>query len=74
MGALIRMATGELKVVAEYGALCARLRDGDEDGWIEVQEADDLQTRHLIRRRAILHVTETFDLPKVPASARILGG
>ena len=74
MGSLIRMATGDLKVVAEYPVLCAMLRDGDDDAWIEVQEVDDLQTRHLIRRRAILHVTETFDGPKLPASARILGG
>jgi hypothetical protein len=73
MGCLLITSTGELKVIAEYGALVAQLRSVGDDEWVEVQEADQIQTRHLIRRSAILRVTETLDGPKLPASARILG-
>jgi hypothetical protein len=73
MGCILITTTGELKVVADYPTLCAQLRDLGEVDWLEVQEADAVQTRHLIRRQAILRVTETFDGPKLPASARILG-
>jgi hypothetical protein len=77
MGCLVVTTTGELKVVADYPTLCAELRElkdmGDAD-WLEVQEADVVQTRHLVRRQSILRVTETLDGPKLPAAARILEG
>jgi hypothetical protein len=74
MGCLLVTTTGELKVIADYPTLCAQLRELKDGDWLEVQEADAVQTRHLIRRQAILRVTETLDGPKLPASARILGG
>jgi hypothetical protein len=73
MGCLLITATGELKVIADYAVLSAQLRELGDGDWLEVQEADAVQTRHLIRRQAILRVTETLDGPKLPASARILG-
>ena len=74
MGCLLITSTGELKVIAEYAALVAHLRSAGDDEWVEVQEANEVQTRHLVRRASVLRVTETFDGPKLPASARILGG
>ena len=74
MGCLLITTTGELKVIADYSSLCAQRRELADGEWLEVQEADAVQTRHLIRRQAILRVTETLDGPKLPASARILGG
>jgi hypothetical protein len=74
MGCLLVTTTGELKVIADYPTLCMQLRELKDGDWLEVQEADAVQTRHLIRRQAILRVTETLDGPKLPASARILGG
>lgn len=73
MGCLLITTTGDLRVIAEYAVLCAQLRDLPDDEWVEVQEANEIQTRHLIRRSAILRVTERLDGPKLPASARILG-
>lgn len=73
MGCLLITSTGELKVIADYSVLCTQLKELGEGDWVEVQEADQIQTRHLIRRSAILRVTETLDGPKLPASARILG-
>ena len=73
MGCLLRTTIGELRVTASYAQLVAELRSG-EDGWIEVQEQDAVQTRHMIRRAAILGITEVFDDgAKGPVSARILG-
>lgn len=73
MGCLLRTVRGELRVTADYAALVAELKSGDE-GWIEVQEQDAVQTRHLVRRSAILGVTEVLDEgPAHPVAARILG-
>jgi hypothetical protein len=74
VGCLLITSTGELRVIAEYGVLSAQLRELADDDWVEVQEADQIQTRHMVRRSAILRVTETLDGPKLPGSARILGG
>ena len=74
MPCLVRTATAELRIVADYATIVAELMASDE-GWIELQELDAVQTRHLIRRAAILAVTELFeDGPTRPASARIIGG
>ena len=72
MGCLLRTSTGSLRVIADYPTLVADLQSSD-DGWIEVQEQDAVQTRHLVRRSAILSVTELLDegVAKPPA-ARIL--
>ena len=73
MPCLVRTATIELRVMADYPAIVADLRASDE-GWIELQELDAVQTRHLVRRSAILTVTELFDEgPAHPVSARIIG-
>ncbi len=74
MGCVLITTTGELRVIADYGVVCQQLRELRDDEWLEVQEADAVQTRHLIRRAAVLRVTEMLDGPKLPASARILGG
>ena len=72
MGCLLQTTVGPLRVIADYAALVAQLRATDE-GWIEVQEQDAVQTRHLIRRSAILSVTEQLDDGGVkPVSARII--
>jgi hypothetical protein len=71
---LVRTAVGELRVLADYAALVADLQASDES-WIELQELDAVQTRHLVRRSAILSVTELVDEgPARPAPARIIGG
>ena len=58
--------------MAEYAALAADLQAGDER-WIELQELDAVQTRHLVRRSAILSVTELFEEgPLRPTPARII--
>ena len=73
MPCLVRTAIGEWRIVADYAAIVADLLASDE-GWIELQELDAVQTRHLVRRSAILSVTELFDEgPARPASARIIG-
>ena len=73
MACLVRTATGDLRVLAEYAAIVADLLASDE-GWIELHELDAVQTRHLVRRSAILAVTELFEEgPTRPASARIIG-
>ncbi len=72
MGCLLHTTSGQLRVTSDYAALTADLRASD-DGWIEVQEQDAVQTRHLVRRSAILSVTEVLDEgPARPAAARIL--
>ena len=72
MGCLLHTAGGQLRVSADYATLIAELRASDE-GWIEVQEQDAVQTRHLIRRSAILSVTEQLDDgPVKPVAASIL--
>jgi hypothetical protein len=74
LASLVRTATGDLRVLADYAAIVADLLASDE-GWIELQELDAVQTRHLVRRSAILSVTELFEEgPTRPASARIIGG
>jgi hypothetical protein len=72
MGCLLITTTGELRISAEYPILCQQLKDLGDADWLEVQEADVVQTRHLVRRQSILRVTETLDGPKLPAAARIL--
>ena len=73
MPCLVRTAIGEWRIVADYAAIVADLLASDE-GWIELQELDAVQTRHLVRRSAILSVTELFDEgPAHPVSARIIG-
>ena len=73
MPCLVRTAFGELRVLADYAALVADLQ-GSDDRWVELQELDAVQTRHLIRRDAILAVTELLDEgPARPHSARIIG-
>jgi hypothetical protein len=57
---LVRTANGELRVLADYTAIVADLLASDES-WIELQELDALQTRHLVRRSTILSVTELFE-------------
>ena len=72
MACLVRTATGDLRVLADYAAVVADLLAADE-GWIELQELDAVQTRHLVRRSAILAITELFEEgPARPVSARIL--
>jgi hypothetical protein len=72
VGCLLHTTGGQLRVIADYATLTGELRASD-DGWIEVQEQDAVQTRHLIRRSAILSVTEQLDDGAVkPISARIL--
>ena len=72
MGCLLHTTGGQLRVIADYPTLTMELRASDE-GWIEVQEQDAVQTRHLIRRSAILSVTEQLDDGGVkPISARII--
>jgi hypothetical protein len=74
LACLVRTAFGELRVLAEYAALVADLLSND-DRWIELQELDAVQTRHLVRRSAILAVTELFDDGVGrPVSARIIEG
>ena len=72
MACLLKMRTGDLRVLSEYATLIQKLREMTDDAWIEVQEQNAVQTRHLVRRTAILQVTELFEKGQ-PASARILG-
>ena len=74
MPCLVRTTIGELRVLADYAAIVADLLSSD-DSWIELQELDAVQTRHLVRRAAILSVTELFEeRPSHPAPARIIEG
>ena len=72
MVCVIRTLAGELRVTADYAAIRAQLAEGD-DGWIEVQEDNEVQTRHLIRRTAVVHVAELLEAPRQQVSAKILG-
>ena len=73
MPCLVRTTNGELRVMADYAVIVADLRASDE-GWIELQELDAVQTRHLVRRASILSVTELLDEASSRSRpARIIG-
>ena len=58
-------------MTVDYTALREQLAAAGAN-WIEVQEDNDVQTRHMIRRDAILQVTEVLEAPRAQVSARIL--